>query len=539
MGKTTKYDERVVDIAQRAQDMRSVLLEPVVDQVTGEFIGNKKEQADKLTAAANGSIYESLGKGGAMVLATHSKSLQKYCEQSGMPNDETLATAHKAIENAVLLSSGKADSLQGIFESAGDEISTTDGILMRDRMVALILPVMLQSITSQMVTFIPGDFNQSEMFKVSRVAGSTFGDLTKGDVIDYDYNSRYSVMDQRWGAPDGDGTEVGGAASTTANYFRFDSDTVFDKVYPIKRNSIKILHDHDIVAQDNGSGQIFGSFLVGATTVNVTGTVDYTTGTVNPVFSVAPANNVEVDIGYDVDIEKDPTLIPRVDHIMEAKTLYPHESAISASTTLQALWGLRREYNLNADNMAMQAMRNLLSADKDRKILRDLYYFAQNETSWNMTVPAGTYFHEHYETIKETLLNIDTALVVQTGFSGLVGLVADPKACAVFRSMKAPFFTPAPGYRKMAQPHYVGRIFGMWDLFEDPGGVEYSALCYAKGQNHGEAGYVAGDAIPALSFKHPTMPDLVYRSTLWELGYRDLNPFYGRKCFTTFKITVG
>jgi len=536
MGKTTKYDERVVDIAQRAEAMKSVLLEPVVDQATGEFIGSKKEQQEKLSVAAKGSIYESLGKGGAMVLATHSKSLQNYCNQAGMPNDETLATAHKALENAVLITSGEANELTGIFEAAGDEISSSDGILMRDRMVALILPVMLQSITTQMITSIPGDFNQSEMFKISKVAGSTFGDLTKGDVIDYDYNSRYSVMDQRWSAPDGNDTEVGGAASTTANFFQFDSNTVFNKVYPIKQKSIKILHDHDIVAADNGSGSIFGTFLVGETIVNVTGTVDYTTGTVDPVFSVAVADGIEVDIGYDVDIEKDPTLIPRVDHVMASETLYPHESAISASTTLQALWGLRREYNMNADNMAMQAMRNLLSADKDRKILRDLYYFAKNATSWDMTVPAGTYFHEHYETIKQTLLNIDTMLVSQTGFSGLVGLVGDPKACAVFRSMKAPFFVPAPDYRKMAQPHYVGRLFGMWDLFEDPAGTEYSALCFAKGQSHGEAGYVAGDAIPALSFKHPTMTDLVYRSTLWELGYRDLNPFYGRKCFTTLNI---
>lgn len=540
MSKTEKYDNRIVDIAQRAQEMRNILLEPVVDQSTGEFIGSKKTQNEKLRNAVKGTIYENVGEGGAMVLGTHSKSLQRYCNENGMPSDELLASAHKSIENALTITAekGRMPGYNGIFEAAGDATSTTEGILMRDRMISLIMPVLLQSITSRMVTFIPGDYNQSEMFKVSRIAGSTFGDLTKGDLIDYDYNSRYSVMDQRWTAPDGDAAEVGGAASTTPNYFQFDSNTVFGKVYPIKRNSIKILHDHDIVAKDNGSGSIFGSFLVGTTTVNVTGTVDYATGVVNPVFSTAPAAGIEVHIGYDVDIESDPTLIPRVDHIMDAKTLYPHESAISASTTLQALWGLRREYNMNADNMAMQAMRNLLSADKDRKILRDLYFFAKSETTWNMTVPVGTYYHDHYETVKEVLLNIDTVLIAQTGFSGLVGLVGDPKAVAMFRSMKAPFFVPAPGYRKIAQPHYVGTLFGMWDLFEDPGQEELTCLCYAKGMNHGEAGYVAGDAIPALSFKHPTMTDLVYRSTLWELGYRDLNPFYGRKCFTTLKITT-
>jgi hypothetical protein len=530
--KTDKYDQRIIDIAKRANEMRSALLEPVVDQNNGEFIGNRVEQDARLKDAAKGSVYENMGEGASTVLATHSKSLQRYCTDNGMPSDELLASAHKSIENAMLITeSEKQNRPGGIFESA--EISTTEGILMRDRMVALILPVMLQSVTSRMVTFIPGDYNQSEMFRVRRVAGSNFGDLSKGDIIDYDYNSRYSVMDQRWQAPSGDGTKTG-----STDEFQLDSATVFGTAYPFKHKSVKILHDHDIVAEDNGSGSIFGSFLVGETTVNVTGTVDYATGTVSPVFSVAPASGIEIHIGFDVDIEKDPALIPRVDHTMEAETLYPHESAISANTTLQALWGLRREYNLNADNMAMQAMRNLLSADKDRKILRDLYFFAKGETEWNMTVPSGTYYHEHYETVKEELLNIDTYLIGQNGFSGLVGLVADPKASAIFRSLKAPFFTPAPGYRKLAQPHYVGRLFGMWDLYEDPAAEEYTALCFAKGSSHGEAGYVAGDAIPALSFKHPTMTDLTYRSTLWDLGYRDLNPFYGRKCFTKLKITT-
>ncbi len=528
--KTDKYDQRVVDIAKRAEQMRNALLEPVVDKSTGEFIGSKQEQNERLKAAVKNTVYESFGDGAPMILATHSKTLQRHCNQFGLPADEMLASIHKSLENAALITEN-SKAAGGIFESA--EISTTEGILMRDRMVALILPVMLQSVTARMVTFIPGDYNQSEMFRVQRVAGSTFGDLTKGDVIDYDYNARYSVMDQRWTAPAGDGTKTG-----SSHEFRLTSTTVFGKAYPFKRNSVKILHDHDIVAQDNGSGAIFGTFTVGATTVNVTGTVDYTTGVIDPVFSVAPATGVEIHIGYDVDIEKDPTLIPRVDHVMDAKTLYPHESAITASTTLQALWGLRREYNLNADNMAMQAMRNLLAADKDRKILRDLYFFMQGETEWNMTVPAGLAFRDHYETVKETLLNIDTQLISQTGFSGLVGLVADPKASAVFRSLPSPLFEAAPGYRKLAQPHYVGRVFGMWELYEDPAGEEYSALCYARGQNHGEAGYVAGDAIPALSFKHPTMTDLVYRSTLWELGYRDLNPFYGRKCFTKLKMVT-
>ena len=535
-----KYSNRIVDIASRAGEMRKTLLVPVIDGSSGEFIGDRGVQKDRLKEAISGTVYESLGESANTVVSSNSRSLQSYCKTNGeMPSDELLASVHKSIENTLSLREAK-NALSGtVFEAAGDDMSSTEGILMRDRMVALILPVQLMAITNNMTTQIPADFNQSEMFKIWRVAGSTFGDLTKGDKIDYNYNSRYTVMDQRWTAPAGDGTEVGGSASTTANYFQFDSNTVFGKVYPIKRKSIKVLHNHDIVASDNGSGSIFGSFVnAEGNTVAVSGTVDYTTGTVNPVFSIAPASPIAIHIGYDVDIEKDATLIPRIDHVMDSRVLYPHESAISANTTLQALWGLRREYNMNADNMAMQAMRNLLAADRDRKILQDLYFYSNGTTDWVYAPGDGVTTKEHYETLKETLLNIDTLLIGRTGISGLVGIVADPKACAIFRYMPEPYFTPAAGYRKMAQPHYVGRVFGMWDLYEDPAKTAYTAMCYGKGPNHGDSSYVVGDAIPAISFRHPTLTDLVYRSTLWDLGYRDINPFDGRDYLTTLTFSA-
>lgn len=521
------FEDRMTDIGNRAGAMRETL----VFSVTGDDGGflPSAVQKDALAKSVSGSVYEAAGGSAPMILGTHSKALQSFLRvHKRMPSDELLASCHRSIENALAVTMGrKPDGF--VLESA--EMGTTEGILMRDRMIALILPVMLQSITSDMVTFVPGDYNQSEMFMVNRVAGSTFGDLKKGDRIDYTYNGRYSVMDQRKEVGTGNGTKSG-----SSHEFKLDTSILFGKVYPLKRKSIRILHDHDVVAFDNGNGSIFGSFKVGSTTINVTGTVDYATGIVDPVFSAAPANGIKVDIGYDVDIEKDATLIPRIDHNMESQLLYPHESAITAGVTLQALWGLRREFNLNADNMAMSAMRNLLAKDKDSKILRDLYYYAKGSTSWNYTVPENIYFQEYYETLKEVLLGIDTTLKLRTGISGLVGLVADPKAANVFKSMRDPFFVADPGYRSSAQPSRIGRVFGMWDLYEDPNAVSYSCLCYAKGSEHGQAGYVAGDAIPALSFKHPVLSDLQYKSTLWELAYRDVNPFFGRNYFTVLNM---
>lgn len=529
-----RYRERVGIITNNANHMRSALLYPVIDQTTGKFIGDAKTRAASIEAATKNSIFEGIGKGASTIQSTWSNALRHFCMTRGiMPGDEILASAYQALENALFATAGKGPQEIGGMVLEAANLSTTEGILMRDRMVALILPVMLQSVTSNIVSYIPGTFNQSEIFKVFRVAASTFGDLNSGDIINHSFAGQYSSMDQRFLTISGNGTKTG-----LSNEFDLNSTNKWGGARPFKKKSVKIYHDRNVVAVDDGANALHGTFNVGETTVTVTGTVNYATGVVHPVFSTAPANGIEVHIGVDIDIEKDPTLIPAINHEMDSRVVYPHESAIEASTTLQALWGLRREFNLNADSMAMLAMRNILSADKDRKHLHDMRFFMKGQKSWNMHVSDGTYFQEHYETIKQTLLEIDALLMTQTGTSGLVGIVADSKSAVLFRSLKEPFFVPAPGYVRIPQPHYVGRLFGMWDLYEDPQcSTDYSCLCYAKGKNIGEAGYVAGDAIPAMAFKHAMKTDLKYDNTLWELAYRDLNPFDGREYFVELVIT--
>lgn len=524
------YAAQMADISRRAEEMKAALHDPIVDD-NGRFIAEAATRAERLEEKTKGTIFEMAGRGGGTIQGTASNALRAFVSQRGsLPSDDLLASAHLATENLLFATNEKKQIGGLVLESAS--LDTTDGILMRDRMVALILPAMLQSITSQIVSFIPGTFNQSEIFKVYRNASTTFGDVTAGDRLDWNYNGQYSSMDQRHLTIAGNGIKTGSAAE-----FDLNSNTKFGKVYPFKKKSIKIIHDRDVVAKDDGQGNLAGTFLVGATSVTVTGTVNYATGVIHPVFSVAPAVGIEVHVGFDVDIEKDPTLIPAVNHEMDSRVLYPHEAAISASTTLQALWGMRREYNMNADSMAMLAMRNLLAADKDRKHLRDLYFYAKNSDSWTYTFNSqlsGISMQDHYETLLPKLLSIDSTLQQNTGTSGLVGIVIDSKSAAIIKSMRS--FVAAPGYQPIPQPHYAGRLFGMWDIYVNPQGEDYTCLCYAKGRDIGQAAYLAGDAIPAMQFKHAMQSDLKYNNTLYELAYRDLQPFDGRNYLTTLNL---
>jgi len=528
-----KYNSLVTEVTEKAQHMKDACIKPVLNG-DGTFIMEKAARDANISAATKDTIFEGCGPDGAMVHATASNAIRSFCHQRGrMPSDDLLAAGYTAIQN-VIGASGKGGS--GLILESAAAMNTQDSAqaMMRNRMIALVLPTMLQSITSNIVGFIPGQFNQSEIFKVWRTAGATFGDLTKGDRIQWDYTGQYSSMDQRHLTIAGDGAKDG-----LADEFDFVSTTKWGAPVPFKKKRVRIIHDGNPVATDDGNGYLFGNFKVGATPVAVSGTVDYDNGVVHPVFSVAPANGINVHVAIDIDIEKAPQLIPSVNHEMDSYVVYPHESAITATTSLQALWGMRREFNLNVDNMATIAMKNLLAADKDRKHLKDLYFFMKGSQSWVYTIPeTGVNMQDYYETLRTTLLSISSALLNANGVSGLVGIVADLKTCAILKSMRSPHFDPAPGYVQIPQPHYVGRLFGMWDLYEDPQRADYSSLCFAKGRNICEAAYIAGDAIPAIAFKHGVLSDLKYNNTLWELAYRDLQQFNGRDYIMELKLVA-
>ena len=98
------------------------------------------------------------------------------------------------IDNMLTGSHRVLDSVTG-----GSSMSNRDGIILRNHQVVLVTPTMLMSITADMVTHIPANFDQSEIFRIHRRAGSDFSDLKRGDIIDVDSMGQYSSMDRKNG----------------------------------------------------------------------------------------------------------------------------------------------------------------------------------------------------------------------------------------------------------------------------------------------------------------------------------------------------
>lgn len=527
MGDKASYDKQVAGINERAALFMKAVVNPQLEsRGSSKFITDSAERNAELKSVVQDTIFDNAGEDGPMLLATAANAVRNYHDQRGhMPTPEMMASCYKTMEN--MLTPGWNPILDSLTGESNGSMSNRDGVIHRNHQVALVTPTMLMSVTSDMVTHIPANYDQSEIFRINRRAGSDFGDLSKGDIIDVDFMGQYSSMDQRHTLGTGNGTDT---------QFVFNVNTVTGQEMPLRKELVRIYHDRNLVAEDNGKGHVSGTLLDSdADNVVVTGTVDYVKGIVTVNFSKAPKTGIELDVGVDISIERDPSLIPVIEHEMNSWVVRPHESAISMNASIQSVFSMKREFNLDLNSMQLGTARNFLAGEKDRKRLNDMYYFSLGEKTWEYTVPMGVKFSDHYESIRETFLQISQELMVRTKKSGLVGVVCGSKASALLQSIGVPHFIQAKSYRRIPQPHYVGKIFG-YDMKEDPYADEWSIMCYAKGRDHGDAGYVAADAISAVNYAHSIQKDLRHSNTLYELAYRDLHPYDGRSYFTTLKL---
>lgn len=137
----------------------------------------------------------------------------------------------------------------------------------------------------------------------------------------------------------------------------------------------------------------------------------------------------------------------------------------------------------------------------------------------------------------------------RTRTTGSVGMFAGADAAGFIKMLPPTMFTAAENYTQVPYVHFIGTLFNGIKVFEIPSGVctaftasgiefhSYDILCYCRDENPGKAGFITGDAVPVIPFKHPTTPALVDRTTLWGSSINRIHPRNGQDYFTLFTLT--
>lgn len=532
-----KYYDRVGEVASDAALFSRLFVNPILDS-EGSKITFKSPQYRKaaVAEAIKGSFLENLGGDALAIAATAANSVAAYgAVYDAIPPEEVRASAIGTMRNMVMTQEGSRSRM--IMDSATDNMSSQDGITKRNHQIALITPVALVQATSDFVTYVPPDHDKAELFVIDRIAGSTFGEMHSGELIDETFNKQYATMDQFYDIGVGNGTK-------TAFPFAISTLSINQIAMPIRKGYVRVYHDNNLVAEDyREDGLLSGAFSVGGTQVTVTsnGTINYANGTGEVVFSTAPATGVKVSIAVDIDIEKAPQLIPLIEHQMKSFVVRPHEGAITVSESIQAVFAAKREFGLELRGMQLTAARNALAAEKDRKRLRTMWKFARNYDEFPRLAPAGISDNDYRNTaVGEFLRKISMALLTANKKSGGIGFFGGISMINYMMTLRD--FVVRPNYVAIPQPHYVGR-FGEFAVYCDPAADPWEGLMIGKGQNYGDSGFVAADAISAIQYQHPiNAPQfgagkgMNHSDTLYELAYRDIHPYRGRDYFSKFKF---
>lgn len=536
------FQKRLEQIATDSGHIRNVCVQSQF--AGGGLITDESERLAAIEAAAAESpMFEALGEHAGGVATAWGTAIHEYADRFGrMPSDEMLASAATSLRNITSgLRAGAGNSK--MLESVQSSIETTEGQEFRARQAGLILPVMLMAATSDAATFIPAGANESEIFRIRRHAGTTFGDYNRGEELGEFSHGQYSQMDQIYAFPEDQQPDG------TRKQYIYNASTSGPKiVVPFLKGSVKVSIDRREVATEAQAGKLFGTMKRGEVEFVVNGDVQYEKGIATITTNEPLPKGSRLHLSYDVDIEAKPELIPTIIHNITSVKLRPHQAVLAAEHTIQAYWMLNREFALDLKSMQMSQMRNYLAYEKDIKNLRKMIFAASVRETFDLTIPDGLSFRDHWEMLGRTLSSVSSRLMATTKVSGLVGMYCGVEAVATIKSLGAPHFVPVEGYRQVPRVHFVGVLFGMYRIFEVPVEIEavkgdpstklgrWDCLCYARGESHTDAGLVLGDAVPATMYGHNTSKELRDRNTLWELSYCDIHPDNGAAFFSILSL---
>ncbi|MBU2968783.1 hypothetical protein KO527_05395 [Pseudoalteromonas sp. C2R02] len=539
-----KFQKRVVDIAVRAGAMAKAVVTPQFDK-DSQFIQDPAQRVKGVAAALTGGALMLASSGvsasnhitpeeAVLIAPIWAQSVQDYEAVFGQsPSEEMFASAHQVVENILKADTSAPTATQaGMMLASAVSTSKTDGILERARVIAMVLPVFLRCATNDAVTLIPAGKDVAEIFRVHTIAGTTSGELTKGEVIAEGTVKQFSQQRQRYefvAAQQPDGTKKD---------FTFTSvtDLPSKKAHKIKLDTSKILVNRKPVAKEIG-GQFIGIADVGGTNVTFTCSVDHDTGvfTVNTGAETL-ADGVKLHVIFEIDIENAAELIPKIQHKMSSVEVRPFEVAMGSELSIQAMHKMQREHGVDSLAMLVSTMTNLVSYETDTRRLLDMTFYASaaNEAFNKYTAP-NAYFKEVYEQFGEYVSGVSKAMLAANKKSGIKVGYAGSNASTFIQALPSNLFTPNPSYVQSPQLNFLGTLRGGIRIYEVPFALPDlttdQILWCGKGQNHGDAGYIAGTAIPVIMHNHETQTDLIKRNTLWGSEYGELHPDNGEAYF--------
>ncbi|EGV6511222.1 hypothetical protein E3K48_11815 [Salmonella enterica] len=541
------YQARLADIAKRSKAVLSWT--SAAQFKDGAFIADDTARAASIfEAATKDPIFEGVNESitGQIATAWASALADYSAKYKTLPRPEVLASCHQTLENCLLESARKDmdNTNKAMLESVSkDMMSISDGVMRLPLFLAMILPSQLGAATSDACTYIPVTRDQSDIYEIINVAGSSFGSYAAGDSLDMQSVGVYSQLRRRY--------VLVASADGSAKTFTFKMADHEGQEVPIRKGRTNIYVNRIKSSVDNGSGTLLHTFVNNAgKQITVTCSLNYNSGQINLSFSEAPDAGTEIAIEAEINIEAAPKLIPLINHEMVKYTLFPSQYVIAAEHTVQAAYEAQREFGIDMGSLQFRTLKDYLAHEQDMLRLRIMVWRTLHKEHFDIALPQTQTFDVWATIIKGKFQTVYRNIIERVKSSGSQGMFAGADAASFFKQLPPSYFQPAEDYTQTPYVHFIGTLFGNVKVFEVPVGVcenlstegmEFNSmdvLCYVRDENPGKAGFVTGDAVPAVPFPHATSTALVNRTTLWGSAINDMHPRNGAEYFTKVSLTM-
>lgn len=538
---------RLEDINHRAARVAAFTVD--IQKKNGVTITDPNELAQaSMDAALRDPMFENVDpRFVKRVASAWTSAIIEHQERTGdLPSPDLLANAQHCCEKLMLEAAAETHTGAGraMFESVAADMRTSDGVLRLAQFVALILPVSLGAATSDACTFVPCERDKANIFELLNVAGTEFGSFKPGDELHMQRAGMYSQLKRYYIFPKAiqpDGTK---------KVFNFAIKDLEGKDMPIRAGRTKLLINRRQSKADDGDGNLyFNDKDFNGVSYSATCKVAYDKGTVAVTFTEVPPADTELAIQLEINIEKAPELIPVINQSMREWEVSPSQYVVASEHTVMSASDLSREFGINLQSVQFTAMRNWLSHEQDMMRLRLMAFFCVNNYEFDVAMPEAQQYESWVGLIRHRVNEMSTAMVNKTRKSGIRGGFAGGEAANFIKSLPPQYFAQDPNYVESPHVQYIGTLFGYIRIYEVPtavceqfveDGYDFNpndVIFYGRGNSIGEAGLIAGDAVPAIPYIHETNPALVNRTTMWGSALNEIHPRKGENYFCKLKLT--
>lgn len=366
-------------------------------------------------------------------------------------------------------------------------------------------------VSQELVSVQPMEGPISMLFFLDFVAGTTKGNVSKGDTLISartgmnEYGQEYA-SEQVKDEPQTFGSGTG--ATLNLAY------------HPIRPGSVTIVDGAGKTHKDTAADGTFVSEASGLSSV----TLNYTTGLLTYTGTTGSGAGL---VTYDYNSEMS-DLTPQMDASLTSAPVVSRAQKLRARWSVEVAAQLKAVHGLDAEVELTEALAQQIRFGIDNKIINDLFTIAQaGSVTFDANPPSGSNipYYTHQMAIVKTLTGASNNIFKATRRGYGNWIVCGVDAATIIEAH--PLFESAGNFNGPGVV-FSGVLANRWKVFKNPFLTDSSKFLVGyKGQNFFDAGYVYAPWIPFYQTQTITLDDMMFRKgVMTHFGTKAVNGLF-------------